>query len=380
MKPLRRQFSALILGCSVAIALSALAAAQSSPDSSQPPVGLGFLVQDTFGGQIFGYDVDHDGTLGLFSEIAYLPDGNLRNATETFNPSTGAVIAVVEELTETQDNLVTLGILGLHTGLRQWQHVQNGYVVSRTYGRMSPVQGNKFNGMWLPPIDNSKELFEDIEGDPGHPGAVVMASSFQCCSREVFGTTVATNLGGPIIQLQDPIFTQGVPPLLAYDGVHNQAVLAQAQGAPYSTPEIMLIDLTTRAITEFTGLGDGFVNGLAVDSSTGIACTATETDNSAEFYNLATKTGIIVSLPVIGKYSGSSVAVDSLHKLFLIAHPRPAQVGQIHVYDENGNLQESIDGFALPPGGVKLALVPSKRLGFVQAANGVGSALQSFTY
>ncbi len=307
---------------------SITAAAQSSTDVSQPPVGLGFVVQDTFGGQIFGYDVDRDGTEGLFSEALELPDGNLLIATETFNPNTGAIIAVVEQQNETQDNFVTLGIFGMHTGLRQDQHVQNGYVVSRTYNRLNPIQGNKINGTWLPPIDNSKELFEDIEGDQSHQTAVIMASSFSCCGREVFGATIATNLSGPIIQLQDPIFTGGVPPQLAYDGVTNQAVLAQAQGAPYSTPEIALVDLTTRNITEFTGLGDGYVNGLAVDSNTGIACTTTETDNSAEFYNLATKTGFIVSLPIIGQYSGATVAVDTANKLFLITHPRPFSVAR----------------------------------------------------
>jgi len=357
----------------------ATAAAQSAPAS---PVGKGFVVQDSFGGQIFGYGVDRDGTEGLLSEAAYLPDGNLLIATETFSASTGAIIKVVEEENETQDNFVTLGVFANHLGLRQDQHVQNGYVTSRTYSKLNPLQGNKINGAWLPPIDNSKELFEDIEGDQGHQNAVVMASSFSCCGREVFSSSVATNLFGPIIQLQDPIFTGGVPPLLAYDSVNNRAVLAQAQGAPYSTPEIALVDLTTRNITEFTGLGDGYVNGLAVDSNTRIACTTTETDNSAEFYNLATQTGIIVNLPNIGKYSGGLVAVDTANKLFLITHPRPGSVGEIHVYDENGNLQESLDGFPMGPAGETIVLVPSKRLGFLQAPgnNNNLSALQSFTY
>ena len=369
---------AITIFCFFALGLGT-ATAQSTPAS---PVGKGFVVQDTFGGQIYGYGVDRDGTEGLLSEIVELPDGNLMIATETFNASTGAIISVVEQQNETQDNFVTLGIFGMHIGLRQDQHVQNGYVTSRTYNRLNPLQGNKINGAWLPPIDNSKELFEDIEGDQGHQNAVVMASSFSCCGREVFSTTVATNLFGPIIQLQDPIFTGGVPPLLAYYSTVNQAVLAQAQGAPYSTPEIALVDLTTRNITEFTGVGDGYVNGLAVDSNTGIACTTTETDNSAEFYNLTTKTGFIVSLPIIGQYSGATVAVDTAHKLFLITHPRPFSVGAIHVYDENGSLQETLDGFPMGPAGETIVLVPSKRLGFLQAPgnNNNLSALQSFTY
>ena len=93
-----------------------------------------------------------------------------------------------------------------------------------------------------------------------------------------YSPAIAANRFGPIVTLQDPLFNGGIPPLLAYDSATNQAVLAQAQGAPYSTPEIGLVDLTTRNVTEFTGLGDGLINGLAVDSSTGIACTTTETD------------------------------------------------------------------------------------------------------
>lgn len=376
--PSSRLALVIAMFCVFVLGLGA-AAAQSTPTS---PVGKGFVVQDEFGGQIFGYGVDRDGTEGLLSEIAELPDGNLMIATETFNASTGAIIKVVEQQNETQDNFVTLGVFANHVGLRQDQHVQNGYVTSRTYNRLNPLQGNKITGAWLPPIDNSKELFEDIEGDQGHQNTVVMASSFSCCTREVFSSTVATNLFGPIIQLQDPIFTGGVPPLLAYDSVNHRAVLAQAQGAPYSTPEIALVDLTTRNITEFTGLGDGYVNGLAVDSNTGVACTTTETDNSAEFYNLATQTGFIVSLPIIGQYSGATVAVDTAHKLFLITHPRPFSVGAIHVYDENGNLQETLDGFPMGPGGFTIVLVPGKRLGFLQAPgnNNNLSALQSFTY
>src|ERR1022692_3831905 len=118
-------------------------AVSASPGTAQSPVGLGFVVQDTFGGEIFGYDVDRDGTEGLFSEAEYLQDGNLLIATETFNPTTGAIIAVVEQQNDTQDNFVTLGIFGMHTGLRQDQHVQNGYVSSRTYSRLNTVQGNR---------------------------------------------------------------------------------------------------------------------------------------------------------------------------------------------------------------------------------------------
>lgn len=351
-------------------------------EEAQLPAGLGFVVQDMFGGEILGYGVDQLGTEGLLSEYVFLPDGNLLIATETFDQRSGAIIAIVERQTETQDNFVTLGVVGSHIGVRQDEHVQGGFVVRNTYNVMNPLQGNRFTGSWLPPINDNTQFFEDMEGDQGNPNVAVMVSNKVCCGRSVFGSNVGANRFGPIVTLQDPIFTGGVPPLLAYDSATNQAVLAQAQGAPYSTPEIALANLTTRSVTEFRGLGDGFVNGLAVDSVTGIACTTTETDNSAEFYNLANGTGFIVSLPVIGQYSGATVAVDPVHRLFLITHPVPFSPGQIHVYDENGNLLESLRNISLGPGGATIALNPSTRTGFLLAPgrNRNFSGLQSFTY
>lgn len=362
--------------------LSLIAISLHAQDEPAPPVGQGFLVQDFYGGQIYGYDVDHQGNEGLLSEALSLPDGNLRIATETFDQTTGRIIAVVETINETQDNFVTLGVEGSHIGIRQDEHVQGGYVVKNTYNILNPLSGNRFTGTWLAPINDNTQFFEDMEGDQGNPNVAVMISSKSCCNRYVFGANIATNRSGPIIMLTDQIFTQGVPPLLAYDGTTNQAVLAQAQGAPYSTPEIALVNLTTRTITEFTGIGDGYVNGLAVDSATGIACTTTETDNSAEFYNLATHSGFKVLLPIIGQYSGATVAVDPVNRLFLITHPVPFSPGEIHVYDENGNLIESLRNFPMGPGGFTIALNPNMRRGFIQATgnNHSLSALQSFTY
>jgi hypothetical protein len=270
-------------------------------DEPELQVGQGFVVQSLFGGQIFGYDVDHNGTEGMLSEAVAKPGGTYLIATETFSQTTGTILALVEIRAATRDDFVTLGVVGNHIGLREWEHVQGLYVTSRTYNVMNPLSGNRFDGVWTPPINDMTQHFEDVEGNQGAPGVAAMASTDTCCSRFVFGSNVAANTFGPTITLQDPIFTQGVPPLLAYDSTTNQAVLAQAQGAPYSTPVIDLVNLTSGVITEFTGLGDGYVNGLAVDSATGIACTTTETDNAAELYNLATHSGFEIGLPVIGQ-------------------------------------------------------------------------------
>lgn len=362
-------------------------AAQDDPSAPQPrpagPIGHGFIVQDLFGGFILGYGVDQFGTEGMLSEYVEQSNGTLLIATETFDQVTGRVLRVVERVIGTQDNFVTLGVVGTHIGLREWEHVQGSFVHNVTFNTMNPISGNRMNGTWLPPINHNTQFLNDVEGAQGNPNVAVMVASKTCCGRSLFGSNLAANRFGPMITLEDPLFTGGVPPMLAYDSATNQAVLAQAQGAPFSTPEIGLANLTTQNVTEFTGLGEGFVNGLAVDSSTGIACTTTETDNAAEFYNLATHSGFEVPLPVIGRYSGGLVAVDPVNHLFLISHPVPGSPGQIHVYDENGNLIESLRDFSMGPAGVVIALNPSTRTGFVQssATNGnPGAALQSFTY
>jgi len=370
--------AALLCLCCLTAPVAAAGQNTESDNSGRQTV----VVQDKFGGQIFGYDIDHNGSEGMLSEDLTLNDGKLLIDTETFDQKTGKIIKVVAKKNETLDNFLTLGVVGSHIGLQEVQHVKGIFVDKLTFNTVNPLEGNKLTAPWTPSIDGKTQGLEDVEADQGKPNVAVMASPYACCARFVFGSDVGANTFGKKINLTDPILNGGVPPVMAFDSKKNQAVLAQAQGAPFSIPELALVDLTKGKITEFTGLGFGYVNGLAVDSSSGIACTTTETDNSAEFYNLSKKTGIIVVLPVIGQYSGATVAVDSLHKLFLIAHPVPAAPGQIHIYDEKGNLIKSLSGFAIGPGGITIALNPSKRTGFVQAPgqNGAGSGLQSFTY
>ena len=78
----------------------------------------------------------------------------------------------------------------------------------------------------------------------------------------------------------------------------NQAVLGHATlGNPFIPGKIATVDLTTGTFTKFTGVGLGDVNGLAVDSATGTACTTTEIDFSVEFYNPRRRPGLRSRFP-----------------------------------------------------------------------------------
>ena len=58
------------------------------------PVGS-VIVQDTFGGQILGFDIDQASDVGVLSEYRDLNNGNVLAAVETFSQTTGQIIKVI---------------------------------------------------------------------------------------------------------------------------------------------------------------------------------------------------------------------------------------------------------------------------------------------
>jgi hypothetical protein len=174
---------------------------------------------------------------------------------------------------------------------------------------------------------------------------------------------------------------------IAEDTSTNEAVLAGENGS--SATLITLVNLKTGRITTFSGgnAGAGAVNGLAIDSNTGTACTTTELNAQVEFYDLATKSGFAVQLPGTGSASqlnsGTAVATDTENKLFLVAQPVSSMSSgsTIYVYNEQGSLVESIDGFTFSGSSLpltKIAINPGLRTGWVNGPN--PNNLQQFFY
>ena len=84
-----------------------------------------------------------------------------------------------------------------------------------------------------------------------------------------------------------------------------------------------------------------------------MAATTTELNAQVEFYDLNKKTGITFQqLPCTGDqdqfHSGTTITNDPVNKLFLVTdihYCDGSQGAAIVVYDESGNLVESITGF-----------------------------------
>jgi hypothetical protein len=349
------------------------------------------LVHSKFGGQIFGFDIDQNGTEGLLSESKTLADENILAAVETFDQKTGKILKVVDKL-ESQDDFVTMGIVGSSVGLVEREHVEGGFVVKRIFHTLNPLELNRFNGLWTPPI-GSKHIIMPTGVSRNQGVAKVAVFDYDNSGHFiplVFSSDVAANTFGPVVKITDSNNFGSVPPPIAYDSKTNVAVLGGGNGCFGCLPVIGVVDLTKGTFSEFTGIGFGFINGIAIDSVDGIACTTTEDDASVEFYDLEKQTGFTVVLPNSGEqqfFSGADVEFDSPHKLFLIAQPNSSSSSSgstIYVYDTKGNLKETLNGFnfsntfnVIP---THIALHPSVRGGYVDGPDSGVSEIQSFSY
>jgi hypothetical protein len=357
--------------------------------------GGSIFVTSEFGGSIFGFDIDQNGTEGVFSEGQTLPNGNTLAAVETFNQATGKIVKVVKKSDNSLDDFVTHGIVGTSIGLVEHQIVPQLYITKRVYEELNPLDDNKFTGKWKTPLTKD-DIIIGVSRNQGFPTTAVFAFENGQFTSFVFAANLAAKTVGPIVNLSDQIFGFNYSPVMAYDTVTNQAVIASSTGAVGGpAPQIALANLTTGDVTEFTGVweppyGPGSVNGIAVDSEDGIAVTATELEGNITFYDLSKQTGFLVALPDPGQVtSGTDVEFDPVHKLFFVAQQvsGTASGSSIQVYDTKGNFVESLNGFNFSDTssviGTYIALNPSNRSGFVNSAGPQGTqgdALQSFTY
>lgn len=366
--------------------LSCLAAAQTS--ASRRPKGPGNIVVRTkFGGQIFGFDIDQNGTEGVLADEG--ANGGYLSAIETFDLKTGKILKVVSETDDSKDADLVIGIVGKSTAIVEHQHSGQIYVDRRPYRLISPLDGNKYTGRLKPPHFDKDDIMLGVSRNQGAPMAafLVLDNIFPGFNNFVFSWDVAKNAFGAEIKLTgDPNFEPYLTPVFALDTKTNTAVLAGDAGCVKGcSPDIGLVDLASGEFIHFPGVGVGSANGLAVDSEDGIACTTTSEDANVQFYDLKSQSGFTELLPgaTNGRVqSGTDVEYDPIHKLFLVGQPfssTAAEGSSIQVYDPQGNLVESVNGFGSSTLNLAfsyIALLPKQRSGFVNAPPG----LRSFTY
>lgn len=348
------------------------------------------VIHTADGGQIFGFSIDAAGDDGLLASSQDTATG-VKSSVETFSQSAGTITKVVAR-TNTMDDYVDLGIFGGDVGLIEHEHVTGPLTVTRSFHLLDPVTGNSFTGKWTPP-NRSNLLIEQTAGSHQSMPQGAIFGITKTGSPLLFSSNVAANTFGPVFHIDPNLFSLGDQPQLADDIGSGLAVFGTSPdggrvgGDP---PVIEMIDLATGKMTGFQGVvippfHSGFVNGIAVDSTTGIACTTTELDASVEFYDLATGAGTAVQLPGSNGNqfnTGEGVAVDTVHHLFFVVQPNgtvgPSGGSVVDVYDEHGVLRKSITGFVAFSVTPELAVNPNTRTGFVSGPT--PDAITEFRY
>lgn len=356
-----------------------MAAASATTEASEPHGPI--FVHSALGGTIIGYDVDQNGTEGVLSEYVVLQGAGFEIAIETFDQKTGKV-KIIKKIQSTGD-FITLGVVGTNIGLVERQFA-NPYVYKTTYDTLNPLDANKITGHWTPNLRKIDNHIQGVSESQGSSSSAVLGVNFKTFESFVFGANVAANTSGPITRLTDNVFGYSSYPVIALDSATNQAVVAAANSGFYVTPELAIVDLVKGGFREFAGLGNGEVNGIAVDSADGIACTTTQNDWSIEFYDIATQSGSIETLngATSNLNSGADVQFDPVNKLFLIDQQVCAgsEIGScIQVYDSQGNWIEATSPISGSFG--HIAFNPSTRTGFLWLNdNSKFDELESFTY
>jgi hypothetical protein len=371
----------------IALALNGSAAA-----ARDAKAGLGLLLSAPRGGQIFGFDVNQNGTDGV---IASLYAGGI--AVSTFDQTTAAITSTLSKGVNENNEYVVDGIFAGDVALVTREVTPKGQIYAkRTYVTMNPVTAQKFDGKWTPPIKDLSVLL--TAENQSTTTSVVYAIELKKQDDPVLVVSdVADNTIDKLIKLDPNLFSLAYSPQLGQYAAANEAVLAVSPdgGAVGGDPPLnVLVDQKTGKMKQFDGYNNGpyhagDVNGLAVDPDTGIAATTTELNAQVEFYNLAQQSRVAaVQLPCTGDadqtYSGSGIAVDPINKLFLVTETYDACSGEndgvVAVYDESGNLVETITGFpGFAIGEPAPALNPSLRTGWALTGKGF-SQLQQFTY
>ncbi|HLJ83942.1 MAG TPA: hypothetical protein VKT51_07230 [Candidatus Eremiobacteraceae bacterium] len=333
---------------------------------------LGVVLTSQDGGQIFGFDIGQDNGAGILSTA---------NHVEAFDQQTGAITQSFPKVTPARTTYALDGIFPSDIALvTRYVEPKGSIFANRYYDVVSPFTAGGFTGKWTPPIF-------DIDIQQGakvlnSTTSVLFAIQLKSNDRPVLvATDIGANSIAKVVHLSPNTFGGGDGPQLASYTFQGKAVFALSPDGGAvggAAPINILVDYTTGAAKQFTGFnfgpfGAGYVNGMAVDPNTGIEATTTELNAQVEFYNLVTRAGIAaVQLPCTGNAdqsnSGAGIAVDPVHRLFLVTDPAYAcdgsRDGAIVVYNEKGTLVETIPGFKFAIAEPAPALDPAKRLGW----------------
>jgi hypothetical protein len=265
------------------------------------------------GATVDGFGVDASQPDGFVTSNQVNAEGQSVSSVETFDQQTQAITGTTVSSVG-NDSYTTLdsggpGIFAGHTGL-----ITDSTATATHYRILNPL--TKLDGPWKPPTGN---------------GAIQPADN-QATATAAFGTWRFTNKGvrgagvfrsdvqagtfGPVFPVQPVLSGFGLPEItgMAQDTTTGTAVLGGTdflnQSAP---PTFITVNLAHGTVGTFAGVGQGFAEGIAIDSASGMAVAP---DNSGVgLYDLADGSG---TLATPGGFVYEHPAADAIHGDFLV--------------------------------------------------------------
>lgn len=347
-------------------------------------------------GTITGWDVDQDQDVGLLS-AGYKKGTRL----EAFDLKTAKVTHLGSFQSAGGNGFyrqyIVLRILANDEALvDDLDFQETGFQRDDTFPTVSPISGAKVTGRWKPPhrmnlLVNPNEGWVAVNQRTTTNAIIVDENTLghKDSGLHIYVSDIEADTFSPE---DKPEAHEAISPpnLVAQDTTANRVVLPMQIFSypfnPFESPSFDIYDVSSRKHTIFSPeVGSGAAQGIAIDPTTHLMCTTTADDSNVEFYDLTKMTGIAVPFPGSSGQlnSGGAVAVDTTNHLFIVTQPNEPSVGSIvYVYDEKGNLQETIPGFSFSNVYAAVfayvAVNPKLRIGY---ATGPGSdQLQSFTY
>jgi hypothetical protein len=368
------------------------------PAMRRQTAGPGPILGSKFGGSIYGWDMDQNGTDGLITETVLGGTGTVINVIETFDESTAQIVKVVRKTIRNNASVepVADAIAGSDVGIVDVENDLASLQRDDHFDLLNTVLRNKITGQTKPP--HMLGIVPNFVTSNQASSSQVMVAYYEKNRVDQVGLytydTVRNAWSKRIDFSRKDLFQLGAPTYAAVDATTNEAVVGYLDASRYNPHESSTFDVmdaaTGKHLRSFYGVGYGWPNGMAIDSTTDTMCTTTTRDMDVEFYNLSTGKGKTVTIPTLygggGETNGAAVAADPVNHLFLVAQLNstlsPDGGSSVLVYDEHGKLVEYINGLnffffnsVIVP---RIAVNPSLRIGYVNGPN--VTQLQEFTY
>jgi hypothetical protein len=326
-----------------------------------------------------GWAINPNGTDGFLTSAQTSASGSIVSSVDVFDQN-GKTTQEVDSVSNSAYFTIGAGIFGNDMGLVGLQDASG----NNTYQLLEPVTSGNLTGAWTPTTSSSQYLTA-VAANWTNDSAVIQyyqGSSYYALTSQLFTNTnlTAYNTSSvPAVENMDMPFAFGI----AEDPTTDTAVVPYADLEGYCVAPVFVdLNLSTGALSSFTGIGNGDPNGIAIDPVHDVGVVPTSCDGGLTFYNLQTNAGNEAFLPGANLgISGLFPVTDSTNSLALVEQTTDPDfetnnnsLSDVDVFDQQGHYIKTLARFSLfnttlNTLGQELQINPSQRTGFIAGPN-----------